>query len=331
MAQKGQEAEHLRAELDAVRKRLATALTRPVGSPLVGSPLVTDLDNRPGPAVETRGSKLPTELGPELAELLATTGLQQFSEGLAELGVTSPRDITYVTDEELAGIGLRPVQWRKLRTAAGVDAAPAVPHASSPRSPVVGSPAGRRSPTRAQSAREDFLFIARTQSTQQMMMGGAPAHASGSDMKSKREAQKVRTPRTPEEKKKTEGEKEVSEMKRALRAERLAREEAEQSLLAEREVMQEMKKMQVERTAERQRQHASATSAVSVVPGGANAETTHGAALKAIEGQKREHGTDTWRKLGQEIQSLESNIEYIENMLLPEDEEEGALMQTHEL
>ena len=31
-----------------------------------------------------------------------------------------------------------------------------------------------------------------------------------------------------------------------------------------------------------------------------------------------ERGSDTWRKLGQEILSLETNIDYIESMLLPE-------------
>lgn len=36
-----------------------------------------------------------------------------------------------------------------------------------------------------------------------------------------------------------------------------------------------------------------------------------------------ERGSDTWRKLGQEILSLETNIDYIESMLLTEGEEDG--------
>ena len=39
-----------------------------------------------------------------------------------------------------------------------------------------------------------------------------------------------------------------------------------------------------------------------------------GAAHRAV----LERGSDTWRKLGQEILSLETNIDYIESMLLPE-------------
>jgi hypothetical protein len=35
-----------------------------------------------------------------------------------------------------------------------------------------------------------------------------------------------------------------------------------------------------------------------------------------------ERGSDTWRKLGQEILSLETNIDYIESMLLPDGEEQ---------
>ena len=41
---------------------------------------------------------------------------------------------------------------------------------------------------------------------------------------------------------------------------------------------------------------------------------TAGAANRAV----MERGSDTWRKLGQEILSLETNIDYIESMLLPE-------------
>ena len=47
-----------------------------------------------------------------------------------------------------------------------------------------------------------------------------------------------------------------------------------------------------------------------------------GAANRAV----MERGSDTWRKLGQEILSLETNIDYIESMLLPEveGEQDGA-------
>ena len=46
------------------------------------------------------------------------------------------------------------------------------------------------------------------------------------------------------------------------------------------------------------------------------------AAAEAANRAVLERGSDTWRKLGQEIMSLETNIEFIESMLLPEDEEE---------
>ena len=53
-----------------------------------------------------------------------------------------------------------------------------------------------------------------------------------------------------------------------------------------------------------------------------------GAANRAV----MERGSETWRKLGQEILSLETNIDYIESMLLPEvdceneAEQEGAVV-----
>jgi hypothetical protein len=63
---------------------------------------------------------------------------------------------------------------------------------------------------------------------------------------------------------------------------------------------------------------ASQTDALRTVANPLPLSATAGAANRAV----MERGSDTWRKLGQEILSLETNIDYIESMLLPDGEEQ---------
>ena len=122
-------------------------------------------------------------------------------------------------------------------------------------------------------------------------------------------------------------------MEAALRSERLAREEAEQSLQAEREVMHAVQLMQRSQTEQRRLAHedarrvtaevtAEAAEAAQRLGGGGSQISQTLAAAEAANRAVLERGSDTWRKLGQEIMSLETNIEFVESMLLPEDEEE---------
>jgi hypothetical protein len=188
----------------------------------------------------------------------------------------------------------------------------------------------------------------------------------------------------------------------ALRLERLAREEAEQTLQAEREVMLAVQQMQQQQTVQRARAHVDAqretAEAMTEAEAAARLLTRSGAhlsesaaaaaaagtclcrvtpsrlvlaasfvcamvmarrpacsAVRACQELERERerarpmpyapwltgyplplsatagaanravmerGSDTWRKLGQEILSLETNIDYIESMLLPDGEEQ---------
>lgn len=308
LAAKTAEAQDLRGELDSVRHRLTAALSRPLDS----SQSVDHVSDARTSSDARISSK--TVIEPMLVEFLSAIGCQHCQVALAELGVTSPADLTYVTDEELGAAGLRPVQWRKIRAAANnisgqSGAVPLIGLHQESMSPV--SPKSKSSSTRQRKSlgrddqspvfdsrrpaqrRDRFIASGRSSSMQTSVVSDAA------------------------------GENDLTEMKRALQVERLAREEAEHSLLAEREVMEEMKKMQVKSTAERQRQHASASVAGSTAQATGPHDTSE--APHGLRSDSRmQHGTDTWRKLGAEIQSLESNISFIENMLLPEDDSECA-------
>ena len=319
---KAHEAQDLRAELDGVRHRLTAALNRPIAPAI-------DVSDAGANSSSARHTLLAVSSAaePELEEFLAMIGCQHCQIPLMELGVSSPADLTYVTDEELGAAGLLPVQFRKIRAAANGYSGREKPVSATTqhklsRSPSAASvPKSRRAPSNSGRAPSNSVRapLDERAPTQAAERSPPPRRPQGSKSKPRSSAAVATPPAAG-------GDKQMTEMKRALQVERLAREEAEQSLLAEREVMEEMKKLQVKNTAERQRLHASAGSGAP----GSTAEGVLGpVAGTGYAGHERrtpqlQHGTDTWRKLGAEIQSLESNITFIENMLLPEEEEDEA-------
>eukprot|EP01045_Picozoa_sp_COSAG04_P015910 COSAG04_NODE_1292_length_7342_cov_14.979994_7_plen_78_part_01 len=62
------------------------------------------------------------DLGPLLRSCLPPDAVGGVAESLAALGAEAPADLRWITDEELAGMGLKAVQQRKLRHTAAAAA-----------------------------------------------------------------------------------------------------------------------------------------------------------------------------------------------------------------
>ena len=254
---------------------------------------------------------------------------------LARLGVAHGADLPYVTDEELEGTGLAPVQRRKLREAAAAagGGAPAATSLLSPTSSAVQAMISDMSPVSSNpTANADHAV----DSSSADGGGGSPPEADA---------------------KVDAAERRLEEVEAELRRERIMRTDGEQTLQAEREVLAAMQQMQIAQTEERQRcdavfvcclwvgergerqswrlrcpceseaqdlaplcrcrahaeaarqtaeaQAASAASAVQHAHEGDGAGSVR--VPSPSEQAMMDRGTDTWRKLGNEIMSLETN------------------------
>lgn len=131
LQEKTREAAELRAELERVHSRMleverfggSDAGSSFMNSSNVSSAAMADqLDHSPGSTLSTSRLSFTADgkvdLSAELLKLVNEIGLPHAEHCLSELGVSLVSDLEYVTDSELEHSGLRPVQWRKLRTAA---------------------------------------------------------------------------------------------------------------------------------------------------------------------------------------------------------------------
>lgn len=152
---------------------------------------------------------------------------------LARLGVAHGADLPYVTDEELEGAGLAPVQRRKLREAAAAagGGAPAATSLLSPTSSAVQAMISDMSPVSSNpTANADHAVV--DSSSADGGGGGSPPEADA---------------------KVDAAERRLEEVEAELRRERIMRADGEQTLQAEREVLAAMQQMQIAQTEERQR------------------------------------------------------------------------------
>jgi hypothetical protein len=131
LQEKTREAAELRSELERVHARMLE-VERFGGSDAGSSVVNLSLNaadgvqdhHSPGGGSTLSTSRLSftadglVDLSPELLDLIKEIGLPHAEGCLSELGVSLVSDLEYVTDSELEHSGLRPVHWRKLRTAA---------------------------------------------------------------------------------------------------------------------------------------------------------------------------------------------------------------------
>ncbi len=206
LQQKTREAAELRAELERVHARMLEV--ERFGGSDAGSSIMNFSSasgaGSPGSTLSTSRLSFTADgqvdLSPELLELIKEIGLPHAEQCLAELGVSLVSDLEYVTDSELEHSGLRPVQWRKLRTAAaqylGLDGAGdgAIDDATrrerrrqflaataSPRSPLTNSPTGSGGPisygkggTPTAAARQQHQEIIPTKSMEKRRSASPP-------------------------------------------------------------------------------------------------------------------------------------------------------------